>query len=312
MRIDVKRCAELLSSRDDIRILCHRDPDGDTYGSAMALFDTLAAMGKRVTVECVNPFPKNLAFLKREMPKNFEPQFNVAVDVAAPSMLGDPPESRPHVHLCIDHHPTNPFYADETLLLNYGSAGEAIFEVIKELGQKFSPYSATALFTAISSDTGGLRYSSVSSLTMRKAAELMDCGADFNLVRVSLFESKSRGQIQVESTALSNTHYYANGRIAVISVTLDMLKKAGIDESELEGLASKPIEIEGVDIGITLKERSDNTVRVSMRSTENADCSVICREFEGGGHIRASGCRIRDSIENAEKKLIEVCLGHLG
>lgn len=311
MKIDVKRCAELLSSHDDIRLICHRDPDGDTYGSAMALFDTLDRMGKRVTVECTSPFPKNLAFLSREMPKSFEPKFNVAVDIAAPSMLGDLPESRPHIHLCIDHHPTNPLYADETLLADYGSTGEAIFEVIKALGQQFTPYSATALFTAVSSDTGGLRYSSVTSLTMRKAAELMDCGADFNLVRVSLFESKSRGQIQVESTALSQARYYADGRIAVISVTLNMLKEADTDESELEGLASKPIEIDGVDIGITLKERSDGSVRVSMRSTEKVDCSVICREFEGGGHIRASGCRIWDSVENAEKKLVESCCKHL-
>lgn len=310
MKIDAKRCAERLMEMDDIRLLCHRDPDGDTYGSAMALFDALTRMGKRVKVECVHPFPKNLAFLKKEMPADFEEKFNVAIDIAAPSMLGDPPESRPHVHLCIDHHPTNPLYADETLLVDYGSAGEAVFEVIKELGADFTPYCATALFTAISSDTGGLRYSSVTPLTMRKSAELMDCGADFNLVRVSLFESKSRGQIQVESTALSQARYYSEGRIAVISVTLDMLAKAGIDESELEGLASKPIEIDGVDIGITLKERTDGSIRVSMRSTENADCSVICKEFEGGGHVRASGCRIWDSIENAEKKLIEACLRH--
>ena len=308
MKADAKRCAELLLQHDDIRLLCHRDPDGDTYGSAMALFDTLTRLGKRVSVECVNDFPKNLAFLKRDMPEPFEAAFTVAIDIAAPSMLGDPPESRPAVDLCIDHHPTNPLYATETFLVNYGSTGEAIFEVIKAMGAEISPYCATALFTAISSDTGGLRYSSVTSNTMRIAAELMDSGADFNMVRVALFESKSRGQIQVESTALSQARYYENGRIAVISVTLDMLKKANADESELEGLASKPIEIDGVDIGITLKERSDGSVRVSMRSTEKVDCSAICRKFEGGGHLRASGCRIWDSVENAEKKLVDACL----
>ena len=311
MRIDAAATAAILKEQDDILLLCHRDPDGDTYGSASALFDALSNMGKRVTIQCVSPFPANLSFLKREMPAPFEPKFIVAVDIAAPSMICDPPESRPHIDLCIDHHPTNPLYADKTFLVSYGSAGEGMYEVLTAMGAQITPFAATALFTAMSSDTGGFRYSSVTSQSFRVGAELIDKGADFNLVRVALFESKSRGQIQVESLALSQAHYYADGRIAVISVTPKMLKDANIQENELEGLASKPIEIEGVDIGITLKEREDGSIRVSVRSTEKADSSAICREFEGGGHVRASGCRIRDSLENAEKRLIEVCLKQL-
>ncbi len=311
MKIDAKRCAEILMQQDNIKILCHRDPDGDTYGSAMALFSALTAMGKQVKVECSSPFPANLSFLHKEMPAEFETGFILAVDVAAPKMLLDPPEARPHVDLCIDHHGTNPMYADNTFLVDYGSAGEAIYDVLTEMGAEITPYIATALFTAMSSDTGGFRYSSTTSRTMRVAAELMDKGADFNGIRVALFESKTRGQIQVESLALSQAHYYAGGRIAVISVTIPMLEQAGIDESELEGLASKTIEILGVDIGITLKERDNGSIRVSVRSTKAADSSAICREFEGGGHVRASGCRIFDTIENAERRLVEVCLKQL-
>ncbi|MBQ2751069.1 MAG: bifunctional oligoribonuclease/PAP phosphatase NrnA, partial [Oscillospiraceae bacterium] len=77
------------------------------------------------------------------------------------------------------------------------------------------------------------------------------------------------------------------------------------------GLASKTIEIAGVDIGITLKERDNGSIRVSVRSTEAADSAAICREFEGGGHVRASGCRIFDTIQNAERRLVEVCLKQL-
>ena len=312
MKIDAKRCAELLLQQDNIKIICHRDPDGDTFGSSMALFTALTAMGKRVRVECSSEFPDTLSFLKKEMPESFEPDYIVAVDVAAPKMILDPPEARPRVDLCIDHHGTNPLYADYTYLVDYGSAGEAVYDVLTEMGADITPYIATALFTAMSSDTGGFRYSSTTSRTMRVAAELMDKGADFNGVRVALFESKTRGQIQVESLALANAHYYADGRIAVISVTIPMLEAAGIDESELEGLASKTIEIMGVDIGITLKERGNGSIRVSVRSTECADSSAVCREFEGGGHIRASGCRIWDTIENAERRLVEVCLKQLG
>lgn len=306
MKVDARRCAELFFQQDDIRILCHRDPDGDTFGSAMALYEALIALGKRTFVECRSPFPGNLLFMTREMIP-FEPKFTVAIDIAAPSMIGDPPESRPAVDLCIDHHPTNPLYAKETFLPNYAATGEAIYEVLCEMGVLITPYIATALFVAMSSDTGGFRYSNTTPKTLRIAADLMDKGADFNRIRVALFESKSRGQVQVESAALSAVRYYAGGRIAVIVITLDMLAQAGADESELEGIASKPLAIDGVDIGITLKERDDGSVRVSMRSTDKANVSEICSAFQGGGHIRAAGCRLWESLANAEATLVATC-----
>ena len=159
MKIDAKKCAELLMQQDNIKILCHRDPDGDTFGSSMALYSALTAMGKRATVECSSEFPASISFLKKDMPEAFEPDYIVAVDIAAPKMILDPPEARPHVDLCIDHHGTNPLYADHTYLVEYGSAGEAMFDVLTEMGAEITPYIATALFTAMTSDTGGFRYS---------------------------------------------------------------------------------------------------------------------------------------------------------
>lgn len=172
MRIDSKTAAARLLEMDDITLLCHRDPDGDTYGSASALFDALSAMGKQVNIHCPDPFPANLAYLHREMPR-FETKHFVAIDMAASSMLGDPKETRPAVELNIDHHPTNPLFAKETFLCSYAAAGEAVYEVIREMGAPVSPFCATALFTALSSDTGGFRYANTTTQTLRYAADLM-------------------------------------------------------------------------------------------------------------------------------------------
>lgn len=310
MRIDSKMAAARLLEMDDITLLCHRDPDGDTYGSASALFDALSAMGKQVNIHCPDPFPANLAYLHREMPR-FETKHFVAIDMAASSMLGDPKETRPAVELNIDHHPTNPLFAKETFLCSYAAAGEAVYEVIREMGAPVSPFCATALFTALSSDTGGFRYANTTTQTLRYAADLMELGADTETIRVQLFESKSCGRIAVEAEALSHVRYYAGGRIAVIAVTTEMVERAGVDESELEGLASKPLTIIGVDIGITLKERADGSIRVSMRSNDQADVSAVCRRFEGGGHIRAAGCRIWKPLAEAEAVLVNACLEEL-
>lgn len=310
MKINAKETAKILLVEDFIELICHRDPDGDAYGSAMALFDVLVTLGKTVKVSCSSPFPDYLPFLAREF-EDFEEKFSVAVDVASTNMLGDGAIQEKRIHLCIDHHPSNPCYADKTFLAPYAAAGEAVFEVIKEMGVPISPFAATAMLTAISADTGSFRYSNTSTQTLRYAAELFDLGADTQSVRVSLFESKGKAQLAVESSALLNTKYYENDRIAVVSVPVALLNKFDALETSLESLPAIAIAIEGVDVGLTLKEREDGTVRISVRTNANADASAIAQEFSGGGHIRASGCRFRGTLEDAEVKLVEVATKHL-
>ncbi len=303
MRIDTAACAKRLKEAQDILLICHRDPDPDSFGSAMALHDALIRMGKRARVECPTPPPANLSYLARDM-EAFEPKFVVTIDVASRTMLGDGEVRGRHVDLCIDHHPTNPLYAVETLLVPYAATGEAIYEVIGKLGVPLTPFCATAIYTALSGDTGSFRYANTSTQTLRYAAALMEAGADAALVRRRLFESKSRGRIAVEASAMCDVRYYEGGRIAVISVPLSLLADNKTHESELELLASAPIQIEGVDVGITLKERDDGSVRISVRTTEKVDAAAICTEFHGGGHLRAAGCRIYDNLPGSEEKIV--------
>ena len=48
MRIEFDEAVSELKNADDILILCHRNPDGDTLGSGFALLRALRAAGKRV------------------------------------------------------------------------------------------------------------------------------------------------------------------------------------------------------------------------------------------------------------------------
>ena len=303
MQIDVKCCAEILKKKDNIAVLCHRDPDGDTIGSAMALCDTLALMGKKVKMRCVSPIPENLKFIFREY-EDFQEEFVVAVDISSEKMLGDGDVRKTHVDLCIDHHGSNTFFADKTFLCNYSSAGEVIFDVINAMGVAPSAYAATCLLTAVSSDTGSFKYSGVTSKTMRCGASLLDLGADRTAVRVNLYESTEKARIMVEGMALSSMEFFAKDKIAIISISLDMMDKCNADETQLEGIASVPITVKVVSVGITLKERDDGSVRVSVRSNEEVDSCKICTAFEGGGHIRASGCRIYGTLQEAKEKLL--------
>lgn len=307
MRTDVCGCARFFLENDGFVLLCHRDPDGDTYGSATALADALLAMNRQVRIECVDAFPKNLRFLDRTYP-DFPARHFVSIDVAAPNMLGDQGERETKIDLCIDHHPTNPDYADQSWVVPYAATGEAIYELLREMKAPVSPFAATAMFAALSSDTGGFSFANTTAQTHRYAADLLDLGADAETVRRCLFESNSRGRVQVESEAMANARYYFDGRLAVISVSVADTVRCGVEESELEGLAAQPLKIDGVQAAATLKERSDGSIRVSLRSdSDKADVSKVCRRFCGGGHVRASGCRIWDTLENAEAMLVAAC-----
>jgi len=201
-----------------------------------------------------------------------------------------------------------PDYAAETFLVDYAATGEAVFEILRRMGAPITPFIATALFTALSSDTGGFRFANTTAQTHRYAADLMELGADVEQVRIRLFESHSRGRVKLESDAMANMRYYRGGEIAVISISLAAFAETGIHESEIEGLAAEPLKIDGVHIGITLKERDNGSIRISMRSdSDRYNVAEICARFSGGGHVRAAGCRIWDTLENAEKQLISAC-----
>ena len=64
MRINRKETAARLIEQDDILILCHRNPDGDTLGSGYGLHFALKQMGKRSRVLCSDPIPAKMEYLR--------------------------------------------------------------------------------------------------------------------------------------------------------------------------------------------------------------------------------------------------------
>lgn len=316
MIITTKETAEYLLENDNYLLYCHRDPDGDTFGSASALCSALLSLGKKARITCPSVLPSNLEFLNGPeynftvAPAPFKPtgELLVGIDTAAPNMFGDMAVRPQKIDLVIDHHPTNSDYASFTRLVNYAATGEVIYEIINEMKVTITPTIATSLYTALSSDTGGFNFANTTSQTHFYAAKLMDLGADYHEVRRQLYESNSKGRVKVESKALSNTEYILDDKIAIIEVTLKDTLENNIDENELEGLASVPLKTKGVHVAITLKERDDGSIRISMRSDDDKyDVSKICSLFQGGGHIRASGCRIYGTLKEAKQKVIEAC-----
>lgn len=303
--ISASAAASFLERSDKFVILTHASPDGDTLGSAYALADALCALNKRVFVVCPDKIPEKFGYLIKEY-EAFEPETVVAVDIADEKLLGslyDRYSGR--AALCIDHHSSNTKYAEMLYLeADAAAACECIYNVINELGTVITPYMASCLYTGIATDTGCFKFSNTTPRSHRYAAELIEKGADYGEINRVMFEVKSRGRIAMERKVLENIEFYYGGRCAVITVTRNMIKETGCPLGDLDGVTAMSRQIEGVQIGVTIKEKPDGKYKVSLRTFEPYNAADICAVFGGGGHIRAAGCEFSCDIESAKRQLL--------
>ena len=137
--VDRQTAVLRLRGADDILILCHKNPDGDTIGCAGALYLALKALGKNAAILCSDTIPKMYDYMElRWFDGSFNPAFVVAVDVASIQLFGENnnvPQYAAHTNLCIDHHASNSGYAYETLLdPGAAAACEFLLDVIVDMG----------------------------------------------------------------------------------------------------------------------------------------------------------------------------------
>ena len=314
MKIDVKACAVLLKEHDNILILTHAQPDGDTLGSGFALLRALLKLGKTARVINDDEIPAKYSYLYEDLHcKPFQEEYIVAVDVATENLLGNLQNKYSgRVDLCIDHHLTNTEYAGSLLLRDAPAACEIIYDVINELGVPIDEKIANCLYTGISTDTGCFRYASTTAHSYRIAAKLIDAGANNGLINRKMFETKSKTYVNLERLALNGLQLFCQDRVAVITVTQEMYAKTGSNEQETEALAPLTRQIEGVEIGITIREKKDKTCKASLRTYESVNAADLAKYFGGGGHAQAAACRFDCSVEEAKKRIIAKCAEILG
>lgn len=295
MKIGLKAAADELRGNNDFHILTHKNPDGDTLGCAFGLWHMLTSMGKRATVFCADDFPERYSFLYEGYEPTAEGRgYTVAVDIADVKLLGGlAAEYADSVDLCIDHHITNEFYAKKTCVDPAAAAAcELIWLLCGELALSPDASVATCLYTGIATDSGCFKYGSTTPRTHTIAAELLAYDFDFAEINRRMFDIKSRGRIRLEAYLFEHTEYFADGRAAMIFLPQKLVSELGLEDSDLDGISSLPLQAEGVWVAVMVREKSNDSCKVSMRSSDKINVSEICSRFGGGGHISAAGCEL--------------------
>ena len=305
--MNYKQCAKLLLTHENILIVTHRNPDGDTVGSAAALCSALQRAGRTAWLY---PNPQITGKLfdyagRFFAPEGFVPKYVVSADVADETLFPKGFEGK--VELCIDHHSTNSGFAAECIVRpEKASCAELVLEIILCMNEDLTQEEATLLYIGLSTDTGCFLYANANAAAFRAAAELLRFEADTQTVNRRFFRQVSLGRLRLESIIYGSLRFYRGGRITVACVTREMLERAGVTEDELDDLAALAGRAEGCELSITIREQPDGTSKVSVRSSEKVSSSAICEVFGGGGHVRAAGCTIYGDAEKAQEMLLNV------
>lgn len=299
--------ANRLETAEDALIIMHVRPDADAAGSAFSLKRLLELMGKRAFCVCSDELPARLRFLSsqestlyKNLPADFTPKTIISVDVASPSQLGELEEVLgKRVDVMIDHHKSGTPFADNYIRPGIAATGEIIFELSREMlhRKKITEIPREidfCIYTAISSDTGCFKYSNVTPDTHRRAAKLLASGIDTAEINRLLFDSKSPEIVQAEKLAMQSLRYFCDGKISVVPFSAEMKRENGLLDEHTETIVDIARSIDGVMVGIAIKQsdKEPESFRVSLRSNCDVNVAEICMGFGGGGHVRAAGCTI--------------------
>ena len=300
-----------LKDRDNFLILTHRRPDGDTLGCAGALAVGLREFGKTAYVlENVEATPRYAPFVDDcWAPDGYSFDHIIAVDTASTDLFTENARKyKDSVSLCIDHHGSNTGYAKNLCLVpDVAACGEVVYEILMILTGKVSSDSAERLYVAISTDTGCFSFGNVTPNTFAVTAKLADTGVPIATLNKRLFRSRSPGRVLLEGLLTSDIGFFFGGKVAIACITRDMIETSNATEDDMDNIAEVAAGIEGVCMGITIRELSSlNDCKISVRSVEPYDSNAVCRRFGGGGHRSAAGCTFKKTIDEIKSLLLDV------
>lgn len=304
-----------LREHNKFAVLSHVRPDGDALGSTLALALSLKELGKNVRAWNEEGMLEKYNFLARAElltePPNTPEDFDVAIalDTAVQNRLGSTTAAVGSAKLWIniDHHPSNPRYGD---LVYIDPTAPATAQILFELltNQKFpiTPAIAENLYVAISTDTGSFQYPNTTVRTFEIAAELVRGGVNVGRISQLTYENFPRRRIELLRDLLATMRFACDGKLAYFSLSQASALALGVIPEDNEGLIDHLRAIQGVIVAIFFEELTDGKVRVSMRSKNEAvDVCAICTQFGGGGHVLAAGARVRGTLPEVEKKIVE-------
>ncbi len=294
-------------------IFTHMRPDGDAFGSALALSSALdnLKIDNEVCVE--SDIPSNLSFVsgldgvKKKPTEAYDLLVSVdCSDVQRFGALSDEflfAERKRIDTVNIDHHISNPLFAKYNYVRECSANVMNVANLIAYMGAPFDKKTAEYLLLGLLTDSGNFSHDDVNEETLLLASKLVKAGADIRSYNYNLFKKQPKARAALFAKTMSGIRYFFDDRFALIAITRENMEKCGADNGMTEGFVDFPLNVDGVEVAASLMEMKHRQYKVSLRSKEYADVNKIAGVFGGGGHIRAAGCMLFGDLEEVIDKL---------
>ena len=304
----------IIKSSKKILLLSHVNPDGDTLGSMCAMYSMIYNRFKiKADMSIVSNIPFNYKFLpnidlaQRYFDSSLVYDLVITLDVAAIDRLRDAKIlfDKAKCRVNIDHHKTNPNFGDYNLIEpEASSCGEVLYNYFKENDWQITEEAAKSLYVAIMTDTGNFRFENTSPSTFRAVAELVEKGANPNILYKACYESKTKNFVMFQNYCVNKAEFINDNKIAYTAIYKKDLEKFSAGDDYTDGIAETLRAIETTEVSFVVKEVESKVTKVSMRS-KKLDVAKICEIFGGGGHTFAAGCTIKASVKDSIEKLLK-------
>ncbi len=310
---NLQEIAARIKQSKRVLVLTHMRPDGDAYGSALALATALEYLNIPTQVCDETDFPPHLAFIKgvKEVQKKPQGEYDlvVAVDCSDVERLGGLEEcflaaKRKKIDTVnVDHHVSNTRFAKYNYVRECAANCMNVAALISYLGVPLDKQIAEYLLVGLLTDSGNFSHDDVGEEAFLLAAKLAAAGADVCYYNYHLFKKQSTARAALFARVMSGIRYAHEGRFAAIVVTQAAMEQTGADQSMTEGFVDFPLNVEGVEVAASIMEVKRGQYRVSLRTKSYADANRIAGVYGGGGHIRAAGCMLFGEMEEVWDKL---------
>ncbi|MCI6659618.1 MAG: bifunctional oligoribonuclease/PAP phosphatase NrnA [Peptoniphilaceae bacterium] len=308
------QAVETISKAKTIAISGHVNPDGDCLGAVTGLGKALQYAGKQVDL-FASEKPRHYSYLpgieniSTSIPDKDYDLF-ILVDLGDRPRMGDAVQAfnRSKTSICFDHHMTNERICDQNLVFKDACSTCELLGIFLNYWDPSLIRSdvATSLYAGITTDSNRFLYDTARARAMRVASDLIDAGADVNLIYLHEFQSADRNMLLFQGDILRSTEMLADGKIALARISLKKIHEYHLPMSEAEGVVDLLRSMDGVEIAVILKEKEANLQKISFRSKEYFNVAELAKKFDGGGHWKASGGSIHDSFDAAYDQLRSV------
>jgi phosphoesterase RecJ-like protein len=309
-----------LAKSETALIVSHANPDGDAVSSILALGLGLEQLGKKVTLVNESPIPAVYRFLPSVNRISQANSIEATFDTAVVLDCGDLERIGAAIRLTqsaqtlinIDHHVTNTGFGDfQVVDPDACATAELVYRVLGRLKVKIDSEIATAIYTGILTDTGSFRFSNTNQSAFSICTEMAENGVNPYEVAQHVYGTYSLGRIKLLNLALDSIEISGNGKLSIMTVTQDMLRKTNTHPEDMDGLIHYARRIEDVKVAAMIQEvrngydKSNNQHRfhVSLRSDGSIDVAAIAAAYGGGGHSSAAGFGIAAPLNEVKSEI---------